>query len=411
MKDQVFISYRRDGGEALAQLLHDKLVARGFSVFYDIESLKSGPFNKKLLKKIEECDDFLLVLPPQALDRCIYDEDWVRQEIRHAVKHKKNIIPILCRGFVFPPDLPEDIRVVSNMNGVAFETMEYLDARIGKIVSMLNSQPSGPAHQSKTQGRQLIRNACSMGSCDFSNPFPKDGTYSEVIDRDRYNVVYFHLTTAIFNESTIKSGMRIYDENNILVHESQDEIAWSREYTRLSRSWVIRGSDGSFVPAGIYRAEFWIEDSAVYEYYFKVVSKNAGALENTRQQPTKKEKQALRRKMDQDAGAVLKRQLERKLSYPKALLWFAVAYVGFMLAREGLADSMSLTGMAGLVVMVIGGLKLIGHTKRYVCNSWIGAVLLVVPFGGIYGLFLIFAAAVCLVKGPEWKQQLNKIIE
>ena len=47
MKDlayQIFISYRRSGGEALAYLLNEKLSALGYKVFYDIESLSSGRF-------------------------------------------------------------------------------------------------------------------------------------------------------------------------------------------------------------------------------------------------------------------------------------------------------------------------------------------------------------------------------
>ena len=124
MKNQIFISYRRDGGEALAQLLNDRLKSLGYEVFYDIESLKSGAFDTKLYEQIEKCKDFILVLPPQALDRCIYEEDWVRCEIRHALKHKKNIIPIMMRGFVFPKDLPDDIAAVSKQNGVEFETMD-----------------------------------------------------------------------------------------------------------------------------------------------------------------------------------------------------------------------------------------------------------------------------------------------
>ena len=153
MKDQIFISYRRDGGEALAQLLHDRLTDKGYKVFYDIESLKSGPFDTKLYQKIEECEDFILVLPPQALDRCIYDEDWVRCEIKHALKMQKNIIPILMRGFVFPQILPDDIQAVSKMNGVEFETMGYMDAKIDKIISMLNS--SATSTKSETADDQL----------------------------------------------------------------------------------------------------------------------------------------------------------------------------------------------------------------------------------------------------------------
>ena len=33
---QVFISYRRDGGEDLARLLEDNLKDRGYSVFFDV---------------------------------------------------------------------------------------------------------------------------------------------------------------------------------------------------------------------------------------------------------------------------------------------------------------------------------------------------------------------------------------
>ena len=59
MKNHIFISYRRDGGEIMAHTLHDKLTARGFQVFYDIESLKSGTFNTKLYEEIEACTDFI----------------------------------------------------------------------------------------------------------------------------------------------------------------------------------------------------------------------------------------------------------------------------------------------------------------------------------------------------------------
>ena len=141
MKDQVFISYRRNGGETLAQLIHDRLVDRAFHVFYDIESLKSGTFDTKLYEKIEECDDFILILSPMALDRCVNEDDWVRCEIKHALKHNKNIIPIFMRGFAFQNSLPDDIQPITKMNGVEFETMEYLNARIDKLVSMLSSTP------------------------------------------------------------------------------------------------------------------------------------------------------------------------------------------------------------------------------------------------------------------------------
>ena len=69
-KYQVFISYRRDGGEDLARNIKDRLSAKGFKVFFDVEALRSGDFNEALFQKIEECQDVLVILPHGGLDRC-----------------------------------------------------------------------------------------------------------------------------------------------------------------------------------------------------------------------------------------------------------------------------------------------------------------------------------------------------
>ena len=54
MKYQIFISYRREGGDVLAGRLHERFTRMGYRVFYDIESLRSGDFNRALLEVIEE---------------------------------------------------------------------------------------------------------------------------------------------------------------------------------------------------------------------------------------------------------------------------------------------------------------------------------------------------------------------
>ena len=98
-KYDIFISYRRDGGESTAKTLRDRLASLKYRVFFDVESLRSGDFNTALFSVIEECRDFLLILSPGALDRCKNDNDWVRMEIEHALKHNLNIIPVMLRGF------------------------------------------------------------------------------------------------------------------------------------------------------------------------------------------------------------------------------------------------------------------------------------------------------------------------
>lgn len=111
-------------------------------MFYDVESIRSGTFNTQILEAIAQCDDVLLVLPQNALDRCNNEDDWVRQELAFALNHNKNIIPILMRGFEFPKDLPSDIDNVRNMEGVVASS-EYFDAVIQKIEKLLHCWKNG----------------------------------------------------------------------------------------------------------------------------------------------------------------------------------------------------------------------------------------------------------------------------
>lgn len=136
---QVFISYRRDGGDALAGRIADRLSALGYCVFFDVESMRSGTFNTQILNAIDKCEDVVLVLPPNALERCNKEDDWVRQELTYALKNNKNIIPVMMRGFEFPAFLPTEINAVRFMEGIVASN-DYFDAVIDKLVSLLKSR-------------------------------------------------------------------------------------------------------------------------------------------------------------------------------------------------------------------------------------------------------------------------------
>lgn len=140
MKYDVFISYRRDGGEYTARILRDKLTEQGYSVFFDVESLRSGDFNAELYNVIENCSDFVLILSPNALDRCANDGDWVKNEIEHAINTNRNIVPVLLRGFEFPDNLPDSISALPKYNGIEANS-QFFDAFITKLQQFLVSKP------------------------------------------------------------------------------------------------------------------------------------------------------------------------------------------------------------------------------------------------------------------------------
>lgn len=128
----IFISYRRDGGDMTAMYISQALRERGYDVFYDVEVLNNGKFNEALLQQIHSCKDFLVVLSPHALDRCSNPEDWVRLEIAEAIKTEKNIVPIMMTGFSFPTELPEDINSLRYHNGLT-STTEYFHESINRL--------------------------------------------------------------------------------------------------------------------------------------------------------------------------------------------------------------------------------------------------------------------------------------
>ena len=139
----IFISYRRAGGSIPAKWIADSLKDRGYSLFLDVESLRSGPFNEKLYNFIETTNDFILIVPPNGLDRCKKEEDWVRKEIEHAKKHNKNIIPIMLNDFQLPArkDLPESLQFLLDLNWLA-PSADYYDAFIDKLETFLISKPN-----------------------------------------------------------------------------------------------------------------------------------------------------------------------------------------------------------------------------------------------------------------------------
>ena len=102
-KYDIFISYRRDGGQDAAKLLVEKLRQDNYNVSFDQENLGNGDFNKQLLKRIEECEDFILICDAKVFDRILEnkdEKDWLRVELAKA----------------FPKELPSDIDKVRYKN-------------------------------------------------------------------------------------------------------------------------------------------------------------------------------------------------------------------------------------------------------------------------------------------------------
>ena len=140
----IFISYRREDGFSMADSIYQRLINAGYSVFLDLERLGPGKFNVELLSGIEQCQDFILILSPKALDRCVNDDDWVRREVEHAMKCQKNIVPIILAGFEWPlqEDLSEPIKEIPYYHGISVSDVNVFNENIERLKkSFLKSKP------------------------------------------------------------------------------------------------------------------------------------------------------------------------------------------------------------------------------------------------------------------------------
>lgn len=135
-----FISYRRDGGKEIAPRIYDYLKTCGFEPFLDTAEMSYGRFDEQIRAKIEEAENFILVLSKGALDRCIEEGDWVCEEIKSAIHLNKNIVVFQAENFEYPINLPEEIERIKLYQCVLYhDTTVHL--QIKRLVGALKSKP------------------------------------------------------------------------------------------------------------------------------------------------------------------------------------------------------------------------------------------------------------------------------
>ena len=86
-----FISYGRADSKHFAKRLNDRLVASGYTVWFDFEDIPLGvDYQKQIDDGIEKADNFLFLISPHAVN-----SKYCGLEVELALKQKKRIIPLL----------------------------------------------------------------------------------------------------------------------------------------------------------------------------------------------------------------------------------------------------------------------------------------------------------------------------
>ncbi len=139
----VFISYRREESSYVARAIFQDLQKNGYDVFMDVESIDSGKFDTIILNQIKARAHFIVVLTPGTEKRLAQPKDWLGREIEHAIKLKRNVVPILADNFTFEsaePYLNKTLKQLPRFNGITLY-YDYFEAGMEKLRNRFLKKP------------------------------------------------------------------------------------------------------------------------------------------------------------------------------------------------------------------------------------------------------------------------------
>ncbi len=128
---RVFISYRREGGGELAQLVCQFLEDKGVPTFLDVENLGAGRFGAQIRDEIAQSTHVVVVCTPGALDPRPGVEDWVHAELELALQTDSILIPFLTARFKWPERsrLPRGLQDLPEFQGFQYSHESWRSSR------------------------------------------------------------------------------------------------------------------------------------------------------------------------------------------------------------------------------------------------------------------------------------------
>jgi hypothetical protein len=146
---RVFISYRRDGGSELAQLVCQFLEGQRVPTFLDVENLGAGRFGAQIEEQLEQSTHVVLICSKGALAKRGAGEDWLYAELRTALRSESVVvIPFLAESFEFPAreELPDGLRRLLDFQGFSYTHQTWRAMRSAFLEMIIpRTQPDSEA--------------------------------------------------------------------------------------------------------------------------------------------------------------------------------------------------------------------------------------------------------------------------
>ena len=273
MENYIFISYAHKDSESVDPII-GALEKNGFRVWYDSGIEAGTEWPEYIEERLMNSAVVVVFMTPSAIEsrNC-------RNEINFALELKKEVLVV----YLEKTELLKGMRLQLNStqslfrnNHATYESFikELINARvISSCRAGYEELDQVAPETSKSRSDTRISNICSIGTNDEYDLWP-NGTYSQVINRDKFSVQFFHVTLLkpIGISGAVSTRKRIYNSEDNLVYDDAADLKIEAEHDKISTGWIIKGKDGTYIPSGKYRFVCSINNSPEFTYYFTITS-------------------------------------------------------------------------------------------------------------------------------------------
>lgn len=246
-KHDIFICYRRYGGDFIAHKIKRDLRRKGYRVFID-DDIDRDRYMPVLLNKIHNCKDFILIISPGCFYKPPSEEpDWVEWEVdkvleynrNHSRESRKRIIPItMYSQRINKIRIPKSISEVKGYVTIEGMSVRDYNYRLNEIVERLTSH-----RINKHIFLTIISILFIISMICFNNYF-RHKNVSEVDNSNSIIEDSFSINEDTYDSSDEDLSMKSENsENDTVISDSILDISTLEDNTSSNDSAIPVGTD------------------------------------------------------------------------------------------------------------------------------------------------------------------------
>lgn len=244
MKYDIFLSYRRGGGQYISTNIYTILTNKyNRKVYFDVSDYNMGNFMERIEFAVKNSSVFVIIITENSIERMIGNvNDVSRRELEYALKYGLKIFPINTLGETLYsniynlPELPECIETLKMMNTKDY-VHELQDSLLENLNNEIRNQKKNELYDFYSKAKELASNNINSiyGKVERNKFLTEDNTYFNGTTFDKKPIGYCEIYR---NEALITGNIGVgLDLIEDVVMYKETEAFASGELLRMFKKY------------------------------------------------------------------------------------------------------------------------------------------------------------------------------